>query len=184
MPKQRITKEMILDIAFKFARKKGFDKVVLKNIADEIGCSVQPIYSYYKNMDDLRGFVYQEAMKFYQSFIYSRVDGDNLLESMGKANVLFAKEETNLFNLLFLNKINGLNSFSDIYEWMGDKNAAQQVMERYSLSEGCAKEVYIMLITFTHGMATMIAMGAANIPDSEIAEYLQKAYRSFIKVHQ
>ena len=184
MPKQRITKEMILDIAFKFARKKGFDKVVLKNIADEIGCSVQPIYSYYKNMDDLRGFVYQEAMKFYQSFIYSRVDGDNLLESMGKANVLFAKEETNVFKLLFLNKINGLNSFSDIYEWMGDKNAAQQVMERYSLSEGCAKEVYIMLITFTHGMATMIAMGGANIPDSEIVEYLQKAYRSFIKVHQ
>ena len=90
MPKQRITKEMILDVAFKFAREKGFDKVVLKNIADEIGCSVQPIYSYYKNMDDLREFVYQEAMKFYQSFIYSRVDGERLLESMGKANVLLS----------------------------------------------------------------------------------------------
>lgn len=184
MPKQRITKEMILETAFKFAREKGFEKVVLNNIADEIGCSVQPIYSYYKNMDDLREFVYQEAMKFYQSFIYSRVDGNNLLESMGKANVLFAKEETALFKLLFLNKINGLNSFSDIYEWMGDKNATQQVMERYSLSAICAKEVYIMLITFTHGMATMIAMGGANIPDSEIVEYLQKAYHSFIKAQQ
>ena len=182
MPKQRITKEMILDIAFKFARKKGFDKVVLKNIADEIGCSVQPIYSYYKNMDDLRGFVYQEAMKFYQSFIYSRVDGDNLLESMGKANVLFAKEETNLFKLLFLNKINGLNSFSDIYEWMGDKQATKQLSEKLSLSEEKVKDVYIMLIIFTHGVATMIATGGADISDEESSAMLEKAYKAFIKL--
>ena len=184
MPKQRITKEMILDAAFKFAREKGFDRVVIKNIADEIGCSVQPIYSYYKNMDDLREFVYRRAMEFYQSFIYGRVESDRLLESMARANVEFAKSETNLFKLLFLNKINGLNSFSDIYDWMGDPAATRQAAGRYALSEDGAKETYIMLIIFTHGMATMIAMGGANISDGEIVEFLQKAYRAFIEAHR
>ena len=43
MPKQRITKEMILEVAFKLARERGYEQVVVKNIAAEMGCSVQPI---------------------------------------------------------------------------------------------------------------------------------------------
>ena len=54
MPKQRITREMILDVAFKLAKDNGFEQVVLKNIADEIECSVQPIYSYFSNMETLK----------------------------------------------------------------------------------------------------------------------------------
>ncbi len=181
MPKQRITKEMILDVAFKLAREKGGEHVVLKNIAAEIGCSVQPIYSYYDNMETLKETVFGAAMQFYNRFIYSRVDADGILESMARANVAFAKYETNLFKLLFLQKLNGLNSFDDIYEWMGDKQAATQLAEKLSLTENEIKEIYIMLIVFTHGVATMIATGGANISDEESASVLEKAYRAFVK---
>lgn len=54
MPKQRITKEMIVDAAFHIARRSGMENVLVKSIADEMGCSVQPIYSYCKNMNGLR----------------------------------------------------------------------------------------------------------------------------------
>ena len=43
MPKQRITKDMIVDVAFEIARRSGMEKVMVKSIADELGCSVQPI---------------------------------------------------------------------------------------------------------------------------------------------
>lgn len=69
MPKQRITKQMILDVAFNLAREKGYEQVVVKNIADEIGCSVQPIYSYFENMESLKEAVIGAAMQFYNSFI-------------------------------------------------------------------------------------------------------------------
>ena len=67
---------------------------------------------------------------------------------------------------------------------MGDPAATRQAAERYALSEDGAKETYIMLIIFTHGMATMIAMGGANISDGEIVEFLLKAYRAFIEAHR
>ena len=54
MPKQRITKEIVVNAAFEIARNSGMEQVMVKNIADKIGCSVQPIYSYCKNMDGLR----------------------------------------------------------------------------------------------------------------------------------
>lgn len=34
MPKQRITKEMVVDAAFKIARKDGMDRATVKTIAE------------------------------------------------------------------------------------------------------------------------------------------------------
>lgn len=53
MPKQKITKEIVVNTAFEIARNSGMEQVLVKNIADKIGCSVQPIYSYCKNMEGL-----------------------------------------------------------------------------------------------------------------------------------
>ncbi len=180
MPKQTVDKNEILKIALEMTRENGFEYVNARSVAKRMGYSVQPIYSYFKNMDDLRQALYGAAMQFYNEFIYSRVDKNNALESMAKANVAFAKYETNLFKLLFFQKLNGLNSFNDIYEWMGDKQATKQLSEKLLLSEQKIKDVYIMLIVFTHGVATMIATGGANISDEESAEILEKAYNAFI----
>ena len=51
MPKQKITKEMVVDTAFDIARKDGMDRVLIKKIAGKLGCSVQPIYSYCQNIE-------------------------------------------------------------------------------------------------------------------------------------
>ena len=181
MPKQTVKKEEILKIALEMTRADGFECVNARSVAKRMGYSVQPIYSYFNNMETLKEAVYGAAMQFYNEFIYSRVDKDRILETMARANVAFAKYETNLFKLLFLQKLNGLNSFNDIYEWMGDKQATKQLSEKLSLSEEKVKAVYIMLIVFTHGVATMIATGGANISDEESAEILEKAYHTFIK---
>ena len=45
MPKQKITKEMIIETAFEIVRKEGLENLLVKNIAAKLNCSVQPIYS-------------------------------------------------------------------------------------------------------------------------------------------
>lgn len=71
MPKQRITKEMVVSAAFEIARNSGMEQVMVKNIADKIGCSVQPIYSYCKNMDGLRQDVIEQVNHFIQEYVVS-----------------------------------------------------------------------------------------------------------------
>lgn len=184
MPKQTVDKEEILKIALQMTREQGFESVNARSVAKRMGYSVQPIYSYFNNMESLKEAICGAAMQFYSGFIYSRVDKDGVLESMARANVAFAKYETHLFKLLFFQKLNGLNSFNDIYEWMGDKQATKQLAEKLSLPEEKVKEIYIMLIVFTHGVATMIATGGANISDEESAEILEKAYNAFVKLQK
>ena len=53
-------------------RCDGFESVNARSLAKRMGYSVQPIYSYFDNMDALKEAVSGEAMKFYNEFIYSR----------------------------------------------------------------------------------------------------------------
>ena len=64
MPRQRITKEMIVEAAFSLAREGGMEKVLVKNIAERIGCSVQPVYCYCQNMEGLKAEVIDYTRKF------------------------------------------------------------------------------------------------------------------------
>ena len=79
MPKQRITKEMVVNAAFELARQGGMEQVIVKSIAQKIGCSVQPIYSYCNNMDGLRNDVCDKVRNFIQGYIASHIDKNDLL---------------------------------------------------------------------------------------------------------
>lgn len=179
MPKQIVTQEMILNAALNVTRKSGFENVNARSVADNIGRSVQPIYSYFQNMDDLKDALYSKALVFYDDFIRTNSDVSSL-ESMGVANVKFARNESNLFRLLFLTKLNYFKSFSDIYKKMGIKSVASNIAVEYGMSYEKASEIYTMMIVFTHGIATMIATGGAEIKEEEIRSMLSAAYKSFL----
>lgn len=180
MPKQVVTQEMILDAALDITRSNGFESVNARSVADFMGRSVQPIYSYFENMDALKDALYNKATAFYNDFIRANADMTNL-ESMGEANIQFAVKEPSLFRLLFLTKMNRFHSFSDIYRKMGDDTAARGIAAQFDTSYENATQIYIMMIVFTHGIATMLATGGAEIKDAEIRSLLKDAFWSFVE---
>ena len=85
MPKQRITKEMVENAAFEIARSSGIEQVMVKTIAKKVGCSVQPIYSYCKNMEGLRKAVREKARAFIRQYVSYHIDTNELFSSKGRA---------------------------------------------------------------------------------------------------
>ena len=69
MPKQKITKEMVVNAAFELARDGGMEKVMVKNIANKLSCSVQPVYTYCNNMAGLLQDVTVKADEFVKKYI-------------------------------------------------------------------------------------------------------------------
>lgn len=53
--KETITKNDILNAAFEMARTEGFSQVSARTLAAKAGCSTQPIFRVYKNMEELGG---------------------------------------------------------------------------------------------------------------------------------
>ncbi|MCH5263352.1 MAG: TetR/AcrR family transcriptional regulator, partial [Lachnospiraceae bacterium] len=59
--KETITKEEILNAAFQMTRENGFSNVSARTLAAKAGCSTQPIFRVYKNMEELGNDLYAKA---------------------------------------------------------------------------------------------------------------------------
>ena len=60
-PKQRITREMILERSFAMFCQEGMAAVNARSVAKALNCSTQPIFSYFSGMDDLKNALDQKA---------------------------------------------------------------------------------------------------------------------------
>lgn len=180
MPVKKIDRQEILDAGLQTIRKNGIDKLNARSLSSAIGFSVQPIYSYFENMVQFKEELYCRALKFYTEYILDYTHSNHLMLSMSEANIAFARTETHLFRFLFLDRINGVNSFEDIFQKMADKEAVDELLKTLNRPIEEIKDIYLMMIIFTHGIATMVATAQIKPSSEEISSMVAKAYQSFI----
>jgi AcrR family transcriptional regulator len=99
-PKIKYTEDDIIDAAYSVVRKYGWKNCTARSIATELGSSTMPIYSYVESMADLKQKVIEKAVNLMIDY-QTRVKTDIDFLDMGVGYVLFAKEEKNLFRLMF-----------------------------------------------------------------------------------
>ena len=55
MPRKSVyTREMVLEAAVEVFKNEGYEKITVKNIAKQLGCSIAPVYAAYTSMEDLK----------------------------------------------------------------------------------------------------------------------------------
>ena len=181
MPKQRITKEMVVDTAFEIARNSGMEQVMVKNIADKIGCSVQPIYSYCKNMDGLKQDVIQQVNRFIQKYAVSHINKDDLFRSTGKSYIQLAQEEPYLFRIFILHQREGISSLNDLYQSEANPHTAEIIAKELNISVERAKQLHLNMLIYTIGIGTIFSVTTPGISTDEIYTQQEVAYEAFLK---
>lgn len=181
MPKQRITKEMVVDAAFEIARNSGMEQVMVKNIADKIGCSVQPIYSYCKNMDGLRQDVIQQVNRFIQGYVVKHINKDDLFRSTGKSYIQLAQEEPHLFRIFILHQREEISSLNDLYQSEANPHTAEIIAKELNISVERAKQLHLNMLIYTIGIGTIFLVTTPGISTDEIYTQQEVAYEAFLK---
>lgn len=181
MPKQRITKAMVVDAAFEIARTQGTEQILVKNIAHRLGCSVQPIYSYCNNMEGLYRDVEEKAACFIQEYLSSHIDKNNFFQSTGHAYIQLAKEEPNIFRMFILRKRESLHSLEDLYQNETNPHMTQFIADDLGISLSKAKELHLDMLIYTIGIGTILATAAPDILTDEIFARQEGAYTAFLK---
>ena len=102
-PKQRITREMILERSFTMFCQEGMEAVNARSVAKALNCSTQPIFSYFSGMDDLKGSLDQKAKELFENNLLEAIHGSKTLDHYCAAYVRFAHEQPHLFARMFLN---------------------------------------------------------------------------------
>lgn len=177
--KEIITIDMILDTAFAMTREEGFANVTARKVAARAGCSTQPIFRVYRNMDELWHAVYERAAAFFQEY-YSRYPrrGNKPFANLGMAYIAFAREERHLFELLFVKE--GPES-RGMYELLN--GTAGNVVCEINLAKaaGCAApgDLFMKMWIFIHGAACMTLTGDYDLSDVQTLELLERSYDAF-----
>jgi hypothetical protein len=179
-PKQKITKEIILDAAFQVTKEKGFGCVNARSIATVIGCSTQPVFSHYTSMLDLKREFYRYLERNYNQYAVSRVQGDSFFPVLGLSYIVFAKNDTNLFQVLFMSECTELNGLSDI---LVERNleVSRILSKNLGISMEEAKNLFMKLWFFVHGIASMIATKSMYFSDTETEKMQREAYEALLK---
>ncbi len=181
MPKQKITKEMVVDAAFEIARNRGMEHVLVKDLADKIGCSVQPIYCYCKNMEGLRREVIQKTIRFIQDYMTHHIDKDHFFSGVGRSYLRLAKEEPHLFQIFVLHQREGITSFDDLYETEATPHIAKLIAEQLHITIETAKQLHLNMLIYTIGIGTILAVTSPGIPLEDVYHQQEQAYQIFLR---
>ena len=103
---RRISRDAIVDAAVEVLREGGFSAVNARSVAKKLGCSTQPIYSSFQNMDELKAALRARAIALHtqrvQDSLRAHEGNDTRYSSYGMGFVKFAAEEKQLFRWLYL----------------------------------------------------------------------------------
>lgn len=183
MPKQRITKEMVVEAAFELAREEGMEQVLVKNIAEKLGCSVQPIYSYCSNMEELKKDVQRRTAVFFQEYVAAHVDKGDYFHSIGMSYLLLSKEEPNLFELYFLRKRSDCTatSLQALYEQECTAEVAEFLSKKLSISVEAARKLHLNMVIYNTGICSMLISSNFGLSIEELDRQLVETYEVFLQ---
>lgn len=174
----KITKEMILNVAFQITKTDGFDKVSNRTIAKKLNSSIRPIYYQFKNVDELNKELYTMISKYFYKYIMNDIETSPLpYKQIGINYINFAKKENKLFQLLFMsdnkNFMESLNKQKDEFTKILD------IIKKYTkLKSEVVENFHTEIWIFTHGIATLVANNTIDLTDEEISKLLSYEFQA------
>ena len=182
-PKVKTTKEAILSTAVEIVRRQGAEALNARAVAGVLGCSTQPIFSNFATMEELRLAVVTEADRLCNDYIRREVESGNYppYKSSGMAYIRFAKEEKELFKLLYMRDRAGEENADEL-------RMSQPVEEIMHTTTGLGGEVaelfHLEMWAYVHGIATMYATGFLDLEWELVSRMLTDAYQGLRKQYE
>ncbi len=155
-PKTIFSKEDVVNAAFELVKKSGFRDFTARRIAEELNSSTAPVYSCFKNMDELRSEVLVRGEKLafeYTMKPYTR----SVFLNMGTGFVLFAQENRELFRVMILESPETKGILDQFMKALYKELVRDEVLSK--LPEADRKELLRRMSIFSHGLASLICVG-------------------------
>ena len=174
-PKFKFTRDEITNAALNVTRKNGISGLTARALAAELGCSVKPIFGLFKNMEEGGQEVFIASDLLYQNYLREDMAKGKYspYKASGMAYIRFAKEERELFKLLFMRD----RSREKIEENKEEiRPLMQLIQQNLGISEDEAYLFHLEMWLYVHGIATMIATSYLDWDDEFISRVLTDAY--------
>lgn len=178
-PKAKYTREEIINKAFEMARRNGIDSVVARELGKELGTSSSPIFTAFKNMEELQNEVRKVAMREFEAYVHDAVNYTPAFKYVGMKMIEFAMKEPKLFQLLYMREHDGSQTYSKLFDELGDTvEVCIEIMQKdYVLSRQEAELLFRQVWLHTFGICVLVAGKVCQISPEEISGMLSLEFK-------
>jgi AcrR family transcriptional regulator len=180
-PSEKCSSADVVKAAIQVIEKEGIGALTARRVATEAGVSTAPVYRNFESMEALAA----EAMKGVRDRLLAYTTAEYTpvpFLNMGTGIALFAKEHPRLYQALFLET----DRFEEVVKGFLEVLTENMKLDpRFtSLERKHRLRLLDMMWTYTHGLASLIAVGLARESSREaIIRSLQTVGQSIIRQH-
>ena len=180
---KKVSKDDIIDAAIDVLRDDGFSAINARSVAKKIGCSTQPIYFSFKNMEELKSALTARAIELHtqrvRDSLKAHEGNDSRYSSYGMGFVKFAAEEKQLFRWLYLEG-------RQLGPYQNDvllSEVVAVIMDEFGYSEDTARRFHQDMIYFSYGLAILANTDHLHLTEVEMRETFRREFRALIAIY-
>ena len=180
---RKASREQIIDAAVAVLHDDGFSVVNARSVARKLGCSTQPIYFSFKNMDELKAALTERAIELHtqrvRDSLRAHEGSDSRYSSYGMGFVKFAAEEKQLFRWLYLEG-------KQLGPYQNDvllPEIIAVIVEEFGYSEEVARRFHQDMTYFTYGLAILANTDHLHLTETELREAFRREFRALTAIY-
>ena len=171
-PKNKFTREEMIEAALRVVRAKGIDGLTAKTMAVELGTSTQPVFTGFGSMDGVKREVYAAAVRVYDGYADAGLKEKIPFFGVGMQYIRFAREEPERYRFLFLTRsqekeCSAMKSMQHLQALV-----RPTLMDVYHITAEEADLYFRDLWLVVHSLSTLIVTGDCPYTDREIGRIL------------
>ena len=177
MPKAKVTRDMVIEAAFAVARTAGAELVNARTVAQELGCSTQPVMYHFATIEALKRAVYAKADRYHSDYLMKTED---VHLGIGLKYIRFAIEEPHLFRFLFQSGFAVEGSLPEMLDSAELTPILAAMQGALGMSAAQTKRIFTTVALFTHGYASLLANNGLDYDEAAAAEQLERVWRGAV----
>ena len=180
-PIPKVLKEDLLETAFRITEEEGIDAVTSRNIAKRLGCSIQPVFSHFPTMKELRNSTFDYACRKWTKEIMAFADCEDFFAQVTKWVLNLARNKPNLFKLLYLSdRFHDEQMIDIIMKFDSNKKMLDYMQKLYALPLEVCKDIIMRSGLFLLGISTMICINHVPFTDDQVASLMSQTIKDMV----
>ena len=178
MPRQpRFSKEDIVAAGLRIVRASGFESISARALGKELGTSSSPMFTMFKDMNEVMGAIRAAAENVFIARMEGVTDYFPAFKEFGLRLVAFAKEDSNIFQMLFLGK----DSRPEIAECIA-RECLGSAEQGYGLTSEQAEMLFRQMWPVACGIAALCVKHHDDYPEEMVSKTLSYHFAGIMSI--
>ena len=182
-PKPKFTREEVVDAALEIVSRGGLEALTARELGETLSSSARPIFTVFRNMEELQGEVRAAAMRRFESYAGAATADVPLFKQVGMQMIRFGIQEPKLYQLLFMQERQDAAGFDELFGALGTTAGAciDTIQKDYRLDAAQARTLFEHTWIYTFGVGTLCATRACRFSEAQLSRMLTMQFQAILQ---